>query len=196
MHGQKFCNLIKLMEASRPILVCHAILAKIFLMFLLADSMDPLVCGWYGEDLWCSMLYNSMILRNSPSKWEPLSDMISCGTPNRKMMLFSMNRATCLAIITKQEAISTHLVKQSIAIRIYSCPFEALGAILPITSMPQTEKGHGEVMLYSSLCGTCFKYAYVWQSWQLFTKSTQSVSIVFQQYPILRIYFANILSLM
>jgi len=62
----------------------------------------------------------------------------------------------------------------------YSCPFEALGAILPITSMPYTEKGHGEVTLYSSLGGTWFKFACVWQLWQLFMKFTQSVSIVFQ----------------
>ena len=59
-------------------------------------------------------------------------------------------------------------------------PFEALGAILPITSMPYIEKGHGKVMLNSSLGGTWFKFACVWQSWQLFTKSTQSISIVFQ----------------
>ena len=29
-----------------------------------------------------------------------------------------------------------------------------LGAILPITSMPHMEKGHGEVILYRSLGGT------------------------------------------
>ena len=41
--------------------------------------------------------FSSMILRTSPSKWEPLFEMISCGTFYQKMLLFSMNRATCLA---------------------------------------------------------------------------------------------------
>jgi len=30
--------------------------------------------------------------------------------------------------------------------KMYSCLFEELGAILPITSVRQIEKGHGEVM--------------------------------------------------
>ena len=69
-------------------------------MFLLDASTTPLVCGQYGVDLWRSMFYDSIILRTSPSKWEPLSKMISCGTPNQQMMLFSTNQATCLTFST------------------------------------------------------------------------------------------------
>ena len=41
-------------------------------------------------------------------------------------------------------------------------PFEALRTILSIIFMPQIEKRHGEVILYSSLGGTWFKFACVW----------------------------------
>ena len=121
-----------------------------FLLVLLAASTTPLVYDQYGKDLWCSILYNSMIIWTSPSKWDPLLEMISCGTPNWQIMLFFINRATCLAFDTKKEVAFTHLVKQLMATKMYSCPFEALGAILPITSMPHMEKG-------SSLSGTWFR---------------------------------------
>ena len=135
---------------SAQSLYVTTILSKMFLTFLLAASTAPLVYDQYGKDLWCSILYNSMIIWTSPSKWDPLLEMISYGTPNWQIMLFFINWATCLAFNTKKEVASTHLVKKLMATKMYSCPFEALGAILPSTSMPHMEKG-------SSLSGTWFR---------------------------------------
>ena len=96
MHEYKFCKANGSFLAQ--FLYVTTILARMFLIFLLAAFTAPLVYGQYGEDLWCLILYNSMIPPISPLKWEPLSEMISCHTLYLQMMLFSMNRATCLAI--------------------------------------------------------------------------------------------------
>ena len=66
-------------------------------------------------------------------------NLLGC-TLCRKMMLFSMNQVTRLAFNTEQEAVSTYLVKYSIATKIYSCPFEALGLFVQSHLCPRLRK--------------------------------------------------------
>ena len=67
-------------------------------------------------------------------------------------------RSITTQVMLLYEAASTHLVKQSMATKIYSCPFEAFRIIGLMKSIPQAEKGHCAVREFRGWGGTFFLF--------------------------------------
>jgi len=66
------------------------------------------------------------------------------------------------------------------ATKMRQCPFEALGSMAPITSMPYIENNQGATKTFKGMGGALTLLAKAWHLWHFFTWMQQSLSIVSQ----------------
>src|SRR4051794_6878534 len=98
-------------------------------------------------------------------KFVPLSVMMLCGTPKRKMM-YLMKLKAVRAVELVMVTTSIHFVNLSTATRRSArLPLEDFFSG-PTTSSPQVAKGHTSGIVLSSDAGACVLLAIFWQATQ------------------------------